>query len=553
MKSYDDMSERLVGMKHRSAYIFALTVCMSVGCFSGCKKSPSEEKPRYTYTMTRYQTENVNPDAVQKKAIEDKYDINLDVWDVTWQKYDEIMDLKIASGKIPDIIYAKTTTSAQKYLEQGVAAYLDEQYLREKMPNFFARLDEEAPGIMKYYYVDGKLSALPSFSVPVSTSGVPMVWRGDWLTNVGIDKTPETLEEYEEAFYKFANNDPDGNGQKDTYGLSRSGMYAVFASYGYVPAICQSGTANFIWIEKDGKLVCSAVQPEMKQALEKLSKWYRDGIIDPEFIIGENKGGYWAISHQFVNGVIGFTCHGMSYHWEPMFYEGTDTIKSSQNRFELLQNDRQAADTLKISGIPPKNIAKADYGKSEYVKGERWMFSKELVADKQKFERLLEIYDDIYASKSNFDFANIGEKGVVWEYKEVPTILGDMYKMTDYIGDWKDEQYRIKNKFEFSLFKPSFAKEYDVESPRDKWNEQMGFGQNSHPVSKLYVTLPSETKYSSDLIKMEEDAYYSIIVGEKPIEYFDEFVSNWYKSGGDILEQEANEWYSGINNIKSDN
>ena len=522
---------------------------MCLTCFSGCKGEENSEQPNYTYTMTMYQSYNVNQDALQKKAIQDKYNITLDVWDVAWQKYDEIMDLKIASGNIPDIIYAKTTASAQRYIEQGVAQYLDEQYLRHKMPNVFARLDEDAPGIMKYYYIDGKLAALPSFSVLASTSGIPMVWRGDWLKNAGIEKTPETLLEYEEAFYKFANNDPDGNGKKDTYGLSRSGMYAVFASYGYIPAFCQIGTPNLMWAQKDGKLVCASVQPEMKQALLKLSKWYSDGVIDPEFIIGENKGGYWAISHQFVNGIIGFTCHGMSYHWEPMFYEDTDITQSSQNRYELSKNDKQAADSLVISGIPPKNIANEDYGEKEYVRGERWLFSKDLVANKQKFDRLLEIYDDIYATKASFDFANTGEEGVVWEYKNVPSSFGGTYQKTTYIGDWANEDFRTKNKFEFNLFKPGFGKEQHPLSPRDIWVKEMGFDTNTHPLNKLYVTLPSETEYSSQLMKMEEDAYYSIITGEKPIEYFDEFVNNWYASGGSVLEKEAQDWYNSINNI----
>ena len=189
-----------------------------LGMFSGCKKSElANIQDRYSYTMTMYQSRAANPESVQKKAFEDKYNINLEVIDVEWQKYQQILDLKIASGEFPDIIYVKSAADVQKYLDQGVAAYLDEQQLREKLPNVFARLDEDAPGIMKYYYTDGNLSALPSFSFVAGVSGIPMVWRGDWLENVGIEKVPETLDEYEEAFYKFSQDDPDGNGKKDTY------------------------------------------------------------------------------------------------------------------------------------------------------------------------------------------------------------------------------------------------------------------------------------------------------------------------------------------------
>ena len=529
-----------------------MTGFVVLGTFSGCKKNEEmHTEQRYTYTMTMYQSRIVDPDSLQKKAIQDKYNINLEVVDIEWQKYQQILDLKIASGEIPDIIYVKSAEDVQKYLDQGVASYLDEQYLREKMPNVFARLDEDAPGIMKYYYTDRKLSALPSFSLTKGVSGIPMVWRGDWLKNVGIEKVPETLDEYEEAFYKFAHNDPDGNGKKDTYGLSRSGLYAVFASYGYIPYFCQSGVATWKWIDRDGELVYSSVQPEMKQALERIRKWYKDGVLDPEFITGENKGGYWAISHQFVNGVIGFTCHGMSYHWEPMFYEDTDVVASSQDRYELSKTNPQAADFLEISGVIPKNIAKDDYGRAEYVRGERWMFSKDLVEDTDRFERLLEIYNDIYASKSNFDFAHIGERGVVWDYTEAESTYGGTYLKRTYLGEWTDEQYRAKNIFEFNLFKPSFANAESPVTPRDMWGIERGFQLNTHPANRLYVSPASENKYGAELLRLEEDAYCSIITGAKPIAYFDEFVEKWRASGGGILEKEANEWYSRINNSEN--
>ncbi|HIU48197.1 MAG TPA: hypothetical protein IAB04_02410 [Candidatus Avimonoglobus intestinipullorum] len=56
---------------------------------------------------------------------------------------------------------------------------------------------------------------------------------------MGITEVPETLEEYEEAFDKIVNNDPDQNGQKDTYAISGIGgnYYRqfdwVFGAYGW--------------------------------------------------------------------------------------------------------------------------------------------------------------------------------------------------------------------------------------------------------------------------------------------------------------------------------
>ena len=278
-------------------------------------------------------------------------------------------------------------------------------------------------------------------------------------------------------------------------------------------------------------------------------KWYKDGVVDPEFITGENKGGYWAISHQFVNGIIGFTTHGMSYHWEPKAFVDSDESTSGQDRYELEKLDVKAAESLEVRGIPPyiSKETQKTYPKRDYVRGERWMFSKALIEDEEKFNKLLEIYNDIYASKENFDYANSGERGVVWEYEEAVSTNGKTYKRAVNLGDWKDEEYRKKNKFSFNLFTPSFPDSEKIVTPRDDWAVPRGFDELYMPNNRLYVSLPSENTYSAELDKIEEETYIDIITGAKPVDYFDEFVEKWRSSGGAKLEEEAEAWYREVN------
>ena len=51
-----------------------------------------------------------------------------------------------------------------------------------------------------------------------------------------------------------------------------------------------------------------------KLALAKLHDWYEKGILDKEFITGENHGGYAWLSHSFMNGRIGLTS-AQPYHY----------------------------------------------------------------------------------------------------------------------------------------------------------------------------------------------------------------------------------------------
>ena len=95
-------------------------------------------------------------------------------------------------------------------------------------------------------------------------------------------------------------------------------MNAIFGAYGAIPMkeFRGTGTQNLFYTMKDGKVEFACVQPEMKEALAKLREWYKEGLIDPEFITGENKSGYWAVSQDFDNSKVGVTGMSMANHWE---------------------------------------------------------------------------------------------------------------------------------------------------------------------------------------------------------------------------------------------
>lgn len=198
------------------------------------------------------------------------------------------MGLKFASGEIPDVICVDRD-SLKQWADQGILAEIPEDLLKSFAPNSYRVTFEMEPNVLRLGRVNGKLHVL--CSVPYGGLRYsPAVFRDDWLEKHGITKMPETLEEYEQAFYKIANEDPDGNKKKDTFGLSKSGMRIIFGSYGL------SGDKDNLWIKKGDKVVYSGIQPEIKEVLQLLNKWYKDGALDLEFITGENTGRYWAIS-----------------------------------------------------------------------------------------------------------------------------------------------------------------------------------------------------------------------------------------------------------------
>lgn len=63
--------------------------------------------------------------------------------------------------------------------------------------------------------------------------------------------------------------------------------------------------------------------------------------------------------------------------------------------------------------------------------------------------------------------------------------------------------------------------------------------ENNPVEAAYYYTTKSSSKLRPTLDKLEEQMYLQIITGEKPLDYFDEFVEQWKKLGGDTLTQEV--------------
>jgi hypothetical protein len=63
---------------------------------------------------------------------------------------------------------------------------------------------------------------------------------------------------------------------------------------------------------------------------------------------------------------------------------------------------------------------------------------------------------------------------------------------------------------------------------------------------ELYVTTPTIVTKQGDLDKLRDTAFLSIIMGEKPIAEFDQYVASWGKMGGDQITKEVNDWYKSI-------
>lgn len=481
-----------------------------------------ESKPKEKYTFTVVRSYAVPPlkDGEIKKYLEDKYNVNLDLWYVEGSNWNDVLAVRFASNEIPDYLEVKGFETLGKYVNEDILAEINVKMLKEAAPYIYNNvIKEDKLNVLRYTSINGKCYALPTVTANMFHNAI--VWRGDWLKKIGMDKYPETFEDFEKVMYAFAKDDPDGNSKNDTYGMSQTGIPLVFGAFGYQPDR---------WMKKDGKLVHGSVQPEMKEALKVLNKWYKDGILDPEFVTGENQGGYYAFSHAFMNSRIGLTSLGAFYHWKPVFYPG-DT--KSECYLELQKINPEALKTLQF-GVPPRNkdgIGGAP-ATSTIINSTSLGFGKQLESNPDKFRALIELLEGLSSDYEGYLESIFGIKGKHWDFDKDTSLPGFVNENTS------------KTVAEQGIFGGMESSDYCNRraKPRFDWAYENHFDKDCMQ-NELLAPLPSDGKYKDELEKLQLDTYTKIIRGDLPVDYFEEYVVKWNKIGGEQLTKEANEWY----------
>lgn len=494
--------------------------------------TPPASIPRYHISWTMHLNLPVPEDAEMVKYLEERLNVDLNIWNIENNRYEALLDKKLAEGLIPDLFRVRQPQDLLSYHQQELLAEIPEEKLKKYAPNIVKALEAYAPRYQDEGVIDGKYYGIPVIN-PTNIYRIPVVYRQDWLDKLGLS-VPTTLEEFERVIYAFANEDPDGNGLKDTYGLSRQGMNVLFGAYGQIVFADQ-----LYFGRKDDQLIIGALEPEMKDALRYLRKWYEDGVIDPEFVIGENKGGYKHLSHAFIDGRIGMTSMGNYYHWIQYgdyrtwnTYGEETPVEAAFNAKELHIKNPQA----KIVFGQPFSGPNGKRGSQAY---DMLMSFTAIGADAAKevgkMEAILQILDYVSANPDPNEYTSMiyGVEGKHWSWvnkeQEEAIVLPPYDKMFGY-------QNMIGANLGMTVpFKPK--------SRREQWASTLGLDQDGI-YNALKVATPSLTDKGTELIQMKDKAYISIITGEKPLNYFDSFVMEFMAAGGKEIVEEASKWYT---------
>ena len=480
------------------------------------KATVKDDGPVKLTLLIEQQSVQVDQNAPIVKLLNEKYNIIIDAWELDPQKYKEQLNVKFAGGEMPDAFIIDPIGILPTYVEGGIAAELPVETIREKAPAYAAAIDEINPRIWTAVSYNGKNYG---FAQPMANYPMAVYWRKDWLDRLGLE-VPTTLDEWETVLTAFVEQDPDGNGIKDTAGMAERAFSAIFGAYGLR---CVAGTNSGLQtqemqLDEDGLPFFPYIHPRAKEALELLHRWYEKGIIDKEFITGENHGGYVFLSHAFMNGRIGVTLAQPSHY----FINSTDhtnpkNLGRCMKEFRALNPDAEVV-------IGPAPIGPyGDSGTESWADISRPIaITTECAKDPRKVDALLSMLNDYYADPEFAMMLTYGIEGEDWEMSEFgPVRLKN------------GKEIRRKGIIQFGFSNAKFT-EYARK-------EQDAFGKavTGHGYERL--TLPSCPEFSDNIATLDtltEQAYFDIITGAKPVSYFDTYVQQFKAAGGEAAERE---------------
>lgn len=209
-------------------------------------------------------------------------------WDVTAPaQYDEVMKLRVsAGGSLPDVIFLPNGMNLGELGSDGLITPL-EQYIDRYGPNIKA-MYERFPHVKALTSADGHIYSLNTVSENAYFMPYGFVIRKDWLNRLGLTE-PDTIDEWMRVLRAFRDEDADGDGNKTDeipFSVGGHAWYTTFWAQSWGLHLFYS---DGWYPDANGKMQYEFISDRAREFYTWLNGFYREGLLDPEFLIMGNE------------------------------------------------------------------------------------------------------------------------------------------------------------------------------------------------------------------------------------------------------------------------
>ncbi|MCW6004983.1 extracellular solute-binding protein [Micromonospora sp. CPCC 205371] len=469
--------------------------------------------------MTRLFGTAPDPAGELQQAIEKHIGKKLDITWVPNADYGDKLNVTLASNNIPDVMAVDEKAPAFVQAAQA-GAFWDLTDKLDKYENLKPADERTALNSS----INGKIYGIYRIR-PLLRSAI--VIRKDWLAKVGLQQ-PETVDDLYNVAKAFTEQDPDGNGKKDTYGLiipKWPGPYASASPYDVIET--WFGAPNG-WGERNGKLVPGFDTEEFIQANRYLKKWIDEGLVNKDFATLD------------------------SANWNDPFVQGKGGIiidvDVRANQLVDLFKQKTPNDTDKV--VMVGNMKRSDGQKFSYPftgYNNVLAISKQRIRTEKQLEEVLETLNKLQDKTGSALLTNgiegrnyklEGDKAALINQEDpaVKQIQNDVDKAFVQLGTRASVglgQYAIKYPDEVS------QKLYDQRKPQ--MEEELKTAVHN---PALPVISPTLVQKGATLNLIIPDARIKYLSGTITEEQLRAEVKRWYASGGTQVAQETNDLVS---------
>lgn len=461
--------------------------------------------------------ENDNNDVQQQ--IEKKFNVkikNIRLERSTWK---EKFNVLLASGQIPDIFPVDgDMTDMATWADQGLIASISREEIEKLMPNYAKHLNAEDPEAWEVGLYNGKYWGIPK-EWPLGNDGLLPGYNENWLKAIGYSEPPRTLDQLHDVLTKFVNDDPDGNGRKDTYGMTARGKLpvqmftSIFSAYGVSPYL-------FINNDDGSGIVYGGITEQTRSALKTLNQWYKEGLIDPEFITADNL----QINEKFVNRKIGYVDN---MGWSGYYKEsGYITRPALEKGIQV------------VAGTPLIGPAGKPYAFSYGSRQAPLMLGVHLEEDGKKRQKIQQILEWVSTDPEGWLLTTQGVEGVNYDMVDGKAVART--------GTEAETNKTGAGSFYNPLawVNQEFTAKYSTKQDALELEEKINRGYIPLRDVLQAAVLESKTQYWPHLQSMQDTYLIKAIIGEEDTDSdFDTFKAQWLKSGGQALTDEVNQVY----------
>lgn len=215
-----------------------------------------------------------------KATIEEKFNVELNLeYMVSGEDYINKTNVLLASTP-PDMWKDATPEGGNRYAADGLLADMTPFVSQETMPNYFAHWITQTE--LERYQILNMYVRAP---IPFNRGFYRTFYiRKDWLDRLGLE-VPNSYDDYLTAMRAFRNDDPDGNGAKDTYGYTLSGGGA---NLGWDwPEYLKNGLPFAMKVENN-QYIDIQTDPRMASVIDDIVNVIGEDLVDPDWFLNKS-------------------------------------------------------------------------------------------------------------------------------------------------------------------------------------------------------------------------------------------------------------------------